>query len=93
MVDIFSVRKVSAEVLTADIGSHFEVLVCRDVDGGELIDLYLFVLIAKALYSQPSFMFKVYKYCTVKWRLSLSSSKSKTRFGPTHKPHPDSIYY
>ena len=60
MVDIFSVRKVGAEVLTADIGSHFEVLVCRDVDGGELIDLYLFVLIAKALYSQPSFMFKVY---------------------------------
>ena len=30
-------RKVSTGVLTADIGSHFEVLVCRDVDGSELI--------------------------------------------------------
>ena len=56
MVDIFSVRKVSAEVLTADIGSHFEVLVCRDVEGGELIDLYLFVLIAKAQLSTLSLL-------------------------------------
>ena len=56
MVDTFSGRKVSAEVLTADIGSHFEVLpvVCRDVDGGELIDLYLFVLIIAKLKANPN---------------------------------------
>ncbi len=46
---MLSVEKARTSALTADIGSHIELLVCRDVegDGVELIDLCLSLLIAK----------------------------------------------
>ena len=51
-------RKVSARVLTADIGSHVEILVCRDVDGGDselIVPLFVHVdcfMVSSELVSQ-----------------------------------------